>query len=206
MKVRSGFSLLEVLLATTILSIGIAALMAVMQAAWTSNAYTEEQHLAIIALSNQTERLKATPLANLKLEFGNTFPSIGPGSTSYFPVFGLWADSTIPVKSPDPATTVPPYPPFNGNWANDPRFTGLIPPFLPGREPALGTIRAFAPTITLPDATTIPNSGTTPDLIEFTLTIEYRSRLVKGQDSDYTPGAHEDSTIESVTIWVSPTF
>ena len=59
---QKGFSLFEVLIATTMLFIAIAALMSTFQAAVFSNAATEEEILATSALHAQVEELKILPV------------------------------------------------------------------------------------------------------------------------------------------------
>lgn len=157
MRKQTGFSLLEVLLATTVITIGIAAMMSVMQASWTKNTFTEEQNLAIASLSTHVERLKAMDLTALETEFG------GPGLTniSHFYAFGLLAHDSCDQNPPPP-----PYPPVNGDWYNIKEFQGLTVPFEPGREPAQGSITAF-----------IPNPPGNPnELVEITIRLPYVSR------------------------------
>lgn len=73
MKGQSGFTVLEALLAASIIAIGIGVIMAVFQASFLIIYVTEEQNASINALSNQAERLKAADLPMLTTEFGPLF-------------------------------------------------------------------------------------------------------------------------------------
>ena len=78
MKAQSGFTVLEALLAASIIAIGIGVLMAVFQASFTITYFTEEQNASITALTNQAERLKAADLPMLTTEFGPLFDLVSP--------------------------------------------------------------------------------------------------------------------------------
>ena len=101
---RHGFSLLEVLCAATVLFIGIAVVMSSLSTSFSINSMTEEQNIAIAAMSFQTERLKSMEFAELEAEFGADF-----SLTSTFQVEGLAnidgsgiATGTISAVVPDP--------------------------------------------------------------------------------------------------------
>lgn len=155
MKKAEGFSLLEVMLASTILFIGIATIMSVLSTSFTANAVTEGKIKSILVIAHEAERLKAADLLTLEAEFSPTFTL-----TSYFAVEGFIAyendTNTLLVQNPPP----PPYPPYLGAWS-----PLLNPPFEDGRPPAQGKITATLPT------------GNASELVEFTIRIDYISDL-----------------------------
>ncbi len=68
-----GFTLVETMLAVTIIFIAIAALMSVFQATMATNITTEEQNLAIAAINAEVNRLRAADLSALEAEFDSSF-------------------------------------------------------------------------------------------------------------------------------------
>ncbi len=89
-----GFSLLEALLAATVLFIGITVVMSSLTSSLTMNTITEEQNLAITAIANEVEMMKSMGWDELEKIFPG--PPADPiaepivsGSTLTFPVAGL---------------------------------------------------------------------------------------------------------------------
>lgn len=184
---NKGFSLLEVLLATTIIAIGITVLMTMFQASYVATMATEEQNLITMAVNSQAQRLMGASAVELQTEFGGGFTGI-----SFFHVDGFAAapaDSSIGTIAPQPSPSPPPYDPYNGGWNVVTSKTGIASPvFASGREPAQGFITpVFPPTGINPPPPT-PN-----DLVEFDIRIDYIS---------YTG----EPRVETAVIWVSPQF
>lgn len=116
-----GFSLIEVMLASSVLLIGVMVVMSSLSASFTVNLVTEEQTAVITGITTEIEILKSLDLPGLQARFG---PALD--QPFYFAVSGLKAAPGVIPIPPNPA----------GPWD---------PPFETGREPALGGIIILVP-------------------------------------------------------------